>query len=398
MVNSCPHSLYFFRSDVEHFEFINDYQGDKTAEELTAHPNPLLVSQNEGDFYRASEAFVTTSDYVCGAGVQIEIGNYVIVTRVTSYRVVTPVGNENPRTEGWYERSGSLGNYTYTPSQDTTVDPNKTYFREVFSYKFDNFGDNVANTFRDWHLLPLGRPTISPPQQKTTVIDVPGANGVIDVSNSLTKYPVFGTRTGSMTFAVDYDKTDWLTAYTKILRFLQGVNVKMLLEDDPLYYYEGRVYVENFDSKSDGTWSEITLGYELQPYRRSIYASNDNDWLWDPFNFETDVIQVTVFSSISVTDPANRAWDSCQVFDFTGFVDTMPVTPEFLVDTSNNKGMTAQLMNTDIYGDTWKDFVLPEGSNSLYNLIFCEETPTSKVKMRFRNPGNVTIKFRSGRL
>ena len=398
MVESCPHSIYFFRSNVEHFEFINDFKGNKTAEELTVHPNPLLIASNEGDYYRAIEPFKTTTDYVEGPGIDVEIGDYVIVKRVTSYNAVTPASGANPSANGWFERFGTAGAYTYVKTTDTTVVSGKTYYEEIVTYKFDDFGDSVTNTFRDWHILPLGRPTISPPQQKTNLIDIPGTDGVMDVSNSLTKYPVFATRTGSMKFAVDYDKTDWLTAYTKAMRVLQGVNVKMILEDDPLYFYEGRVFVEEFDSRNDGTWSELTLGYELQPYRRSIYASTDNDWLWDPFNFETDVIKSSVFSSIEVTDAANANWNNCKVYDFSGLVDRMPVTPEFIVDTFNNSDMTAQLYNTDIYGSTWKTFTLPEGQYSLHDLIFCEQTRESKVKMRFRNPGNVTIKFRSGRL
>ena len=400
MVESCPHSIYFFRKDVERFDLINDFEGNKTAEELTVHPNPLLVAINEGAYYRSVDSFVTTNDYVKGAGLQVEIGDYICVVRVTEYDPVTPVGTENPHDEMWYERSGSAEPYTYTITADTTVDPTKTYYEYVTLYKFDDFGDSVTNTFRDWHIMPLGRPTISPPQQKTAVIDIPGTNGVIDLSNSLTKYPVFSNRTGSMTFAKDYDKTDWLTAYTKILKFLQGVNVRMILEDDPLYFYEGAVYVEEFNSKNDGTWSEITLGYSLQPYRRSIYTSVDDDWLWDPFNFETDVIQSSMFSAIQVTDAASADWNTVRELDFTGLIDTMPVIPEITVDTLDGQPMLAQLKNTDLYGDTWKDFSLPERGSSykLYDLIFCEETPESVVKMRFKNPGTVTLSFRSGRL
>ena len=166
----------------------------------------------------------------------------------------------------------------------------------------------------------------------------------------------------------------------------------MIMEDDPEYFYEGRVYVDEWDSRSDGTWSEITLGYDLQPYRRNVRTSTD-EWLWDPFNFETDVIQDTTFSNIEVT--ATTDWEE---HDFTGLIDTMPVIPEFTIDTYNNEPILAQLYNSDLYGTTWKDFELPEGTYQLYDLIFCEETPESVVKMRFKNPGHATIKFRSGRL
>ena len=48
-----------------------------------------------------------------------------------SYDAVTPVGTENPHTEGWYERSGSSGSYVYTLTADTTVDSGKTYYAKT---------------------------------------------------------------------------------------------------------------------------------------------------------------------------------------------------------------------------------------------------------------------------
>ena len=389
MVESCPHSLYFFRGDVEHFDFIEDFQGNKTAEELTEHPNPLLIADNEGHCYRASEPFTTTEDYVEGPGVSVDVDSYICVVRFYLYNAVTPVGTENPSTLRWYE----LVNTEYVISTDTTVDPNKTYYAQEVTYKFDNYGDSAVNTFRDWHIVPLGRPVVAPPQQKLQIIDVPGSNGVLDLSNSLTRYPVFQNRTGSMKFAVlnDVPHTDWITTYTKIMKFLQGTNVKMIMEDDPKYYYEGRVWVDNWDSRSDGTWSELELAYDLFPYRKSINTSID-EWLWDPFNFETDMITSTTFNSIRID---SDDWDE---HDFTGLIDMMPVMPEFIVDTDDNQPMAAQLFNSDL-GVNWRDYSLPEGPPvSFYNLIFCEMTKQSVVKMRFKGHGTVTIKFRSGRL
>lgn len=50
-----------------------------------------------------------------------------------TYTAVSPVGTENPSTEGWYERSGSAEPYTYTLTTDTTVDSQKTYYSKSTS-------------------------------------------------------------------------------------------------------------------------------------------------------------------------------------------------------------------------------------------------------------------------
>ena len=51
----------------------------------------------------------------------------------TSYEEVTPVTGDNPSAEGWYERSGSAGSYTYTLTSDTSVDSSKTYYEKTES-------------------------------------------------------------------------------------------------------------------------------------------------------------------------------------------------------------------------------------------------------------------------
>lgn len=43
------------------------------------------------------------------------------------YTEVTPVGSENPVTEGWYEKTGNV----YVLSADTTVDAQKTYYAKT---------------------------------------------------------------------------------------------------------------------------------------------------------------------------------------------------------------------------------------------------------------------------
>ena len=40
------------------------------------------------------------------------------------YDAVTPVGNENPRSQGWWEHEGAL----YRKTADTTVKNGKTYY------------------------------------------------------------------------------------------------------------------------------------------------------------------------------------------------------------------------------------------------------------------------------
>ncbi len=55
-----------------------------------------------------------------------------------SFDPVTPAGTENPSEEGWYEEDGAGG---YIPTSDTTVDPSKTYYEEVWTYSDEIVGE-----------------------------------------------------------------------------------------------------------------------------------------------------------------------------------------------------------------------------------------------------------------
>lgn len=123
------------------------------------------------------------------------------------------------------------------------------------------------NTLTDFFLVPTSRPTINPPTLKSTSVDIPGANGVLDLTRALVPYPVFSNRQGTVEFAVLNDKMDWAQLYSKIMGIIHGRKMRMWLEDDPDWYYEGTWTVEEWRSNADGTWSNVTLGYDLFPYK-----------------------------------------------------------------------------------------------------------------------------------
>ncbi len=97
-------------------------------------------------------------------------------------------------------------------------------------YHSITFGEK--NTWDDWHLVPTSRPVFHPPAQKVKTIDVPGGNGVIDLSRALTGYPVYQNRTGSFEFIVPngfepweagrIEQTPWHSVYSDIMDYLHG--------------------------------------------------------------------------------------------------------------------------------------------------------------------------------
>lgn len=396
---TCPHSIYFFRGSVDDFGLMDEYKGDKTSYDLTRSPNPLLDIRDNGDYYRTTQEFTTNHLYKT-RGVKVKKGEYVKII------AIKPLAYNSSLTYVVGDYCNYNGNNYICKTTISTPEAFNNSKWQVASVSsipmFDVMGDSFVNTFRDWHIVPLGRPVVAPPEQKTHIIEIPGASGIVDISNSLTKYPIFNNRTGSWTFAILSDETDTPTCYEKILNFLQGSNVKFILEDDPLYYYEGKVYVESISPNSDGTCSEITIAYDLDPYKKSVYMSNAN-WSWDKFVFGTDEVNPTLFNNLQV--PPTNTW---KTFDFTDYVGIMPVIPDFNITLPLGGTLYAQLYNQDL-GINWKEYKFTSsGTFSFSDLIFCEFTKESKIQMRFRyepqlsstgtHNAKISIIFRSGRL
>lgn len=273
---------------------------------------------------------------------------------------------------------------------------------------------NGKNTFTDWHLMPTSRLLINPPAVKTNYIDIPGANGIIDATEIMTGYPTYNNRSGSLEFYVlnghsvlSNNRRDqkwstygiWNNRYSDIMDYLHGRSMKLILDDDPEYYYRGRLSVNAW--KSDKTFSKIALDYNLDPFKYEMFDSTEN-WLWDPFSFVDGIIRNRNYYSFTV-GPDTEA------HIITVPMRSMPVIPEFLVQCTsevssatpvelkinkwNKAGTSVELTkdvtirDTSIHSFTYYDIGFTEGSN--------------KIGVRSNTSGatfKITVKVRGGRL
>lgn len=147
----------------------------------------------------------------------------------------------------------------------------------------------VKNTWADWHLIPSSRPVFTPPPFKSKLIDIPGINGMLDLSTLFTNgEPTYGNRVGSFEFIVVNDFLSWDVAYSNIMNYLHGRNLQLILEDDPDWTYQGRFTINEW--RSDKNYSLIVIDYSVQPYKQELFSSIQ-DWEWDSFSFDTGLIQ-----------------------------------------------------------------------------------------------------------
>ena len=149
------------------------------------------------------------------------------------------------------------------------------------------------NTWDDWHLIPSSRPAFSMPQPSISSVEIPGRNGSIDTTEMNGKAITYSDRTGSFDFYVENGYwPSWSEAYSTIALYLHGKKHKAVLEDDPMYYYEGRFSVNEW--RSNASHSSISISYQVGPYKKNIYAAG-SDWLWDEMEF-TPTYEVTGYS------------------------------------------------------------------------------------------------------
>lgn len=244
------------------------------------------------------------------------------------------------------------------------------------------FGDK--NSWDDWHLVSPVRPFFQVPSQKTNSVEIPGTDGIIDLSEALTGFPTFNNREGTFQFIVVNGFGNWVEKQNEILTYLHGTHLKAVLEDDPDYYYEGRFEVQEWSSTTP--WSTITVKYSVAPYKYWKWPSTG--WLWDPFVFAKDKAIKTPFSRIQIDS------ESYETKDFGGsenFGDA-PVCPEFRVKTTDNKGIYVKYKNDSLNID--EELHFPNGNTKNPAVVFYRNTPyTFQVK----GHGSFSMNFKIGR-
>jgi phage-related protein len=159
--------------------------------------------------------------------------------------------------------------------------------------------------------------------------------------------------------------------YSKVQNFIHEKQMRMILDDDPDWYYLGRFSVEEPGPKSYRNVLEISA--VLRPYKYAINSTLE-DWLWDPFSFEEGVIRE--YKDIFV--------DTAE--DITVIGSEMPVVPTIIVVSENGDGMDLTYKGTRYH--------LADGRNRIVTMVI---TANESV-FHFEGLGFVSIDFREGSL
>lgn len=222
------------------------------------------------------------------------------------------------------------------------------------------------NTWTDWHLIPYCQPLFLPPSVKTKYIDIPGGDGAIDLTSAITGYPTYANREGSWQFIYVGSDADWISLYSEIAAYLHGQKRRVILEDEPGWYYEGRFSVAN--RYHDEKHATITINYNVDPYAWSQIAT-DEPWLWDPFSFVDGVIGNGYYAHHDYLERADVVTATYAPLTFTvGETGHATLLPTFSVPV--DEGTTANSVNIiwESSGATRMETIQVGGSDTIQNL------------------------------
>lgn len=141
-------------------------------------------------------------------------------------------------------------------------------------------------TFDDWGLKLL-KVSVGFPELKTDLVNLPGADGVIDLTEALGAVR-YGTRSLEFVFDAPGDPKKWHGLTSEIANYLHGKRLKVILDSDPDYYYIGRLSISS--EKSSYLINRLVITGEMEPYKNELYSGLER-WKWDTFSLRSGIIR-----------------------------------------------------------------------------------------------------------
>lgn len=178
------------------------------------------------------------------------------------------------------------------------------------------------HSFRDFGLI-LSNKEIEAPAVKEKKVEIEGADAVLDLTDFFGE-PKYSNARHKFNFTRVFSGTGFLLAFTAIKNALHGKKMRVILDDDPSFFYVGRLFVSKFtDERNVGI---LQIEADCEPYK---------------YKLQPTIVSVTVdgTQAVSLTNSRKRA------------------VPEVVID-------TAASLRLEYQGNIWDlgsgSFTLPE--------------------------------------
>lgn len=180
--------------------------------------------------------------------------------------------------------------------------------RESHSLNFTDSQGNVKNTYKDYHLIAKGKPSINPPEVQTEYVEILGRNGLLDMTGGVDGKVYFKNMEAEWSFIVD-PRFDYYNIFHRLLRDLHGKKFDIVLvEDDPYATYVGRLTV-----------SQPALGEHFNEV--TITANIDPNYTRTADNYEKYYVEPVITVSKLAVNPdlvyfnSNMSWSNIRAYE-----------------------------------------------------------------------------------
>lgn len=189
------------------------------------------------------------------------------------------------------------------------------------------------HSFRDFHMI-LKSKEIASPTVKVRKIDIEGADSSLDYTDFFGE-PKYEDLTHKFEFSITVPQSEFLSLFSRIKNALHGKKMRIVLDDDPLFFYLGRVHVSSFTT--DRNIGLVSIECECEPYK---------------YKLEKTVVKATVANTATVKLNNSRK----------------RAVPELLIETDSSLHIVFQEFNVWDLGRgsfTLPELELVEGENDV---------------------------------
>jgi phage-related protein len=127
--------------------------------------------------------------------------------------------------------------------------------------KFGNY-----HSYNDFSLI-LSQKTIGTPSLKTESVDIPGGDGVLDLTEFFGDVK-YNNRPLSFDFSTKVYQDQFMELFSAIQNALHGQKKQIIIDEDAEWYYTGRITVSEW--KADKNIGKLTIDCDCEPYKLKI--------------------------------------------------------------------------------------------------------------------------------
>ena len=143
------------------------------------------------------------------------------------------------------------------------------------------------HSWDDFQLI-LASKTIGTPSPKTETIDIPGGDGVLDLTDFFGEAK-YSNRNLSFEFSTMVTPSDFMSLFSTVQNALHGKKLSITLDEDPEWNYIGRISVSEW--KADRNIGKLTIDCDCEPYKYKVSST---------------VITKTISGTSTITLPNSR--------------------------------------------------------------------------------------------